>query len=101
MKRLISLAIIFSGLLFVSVKSYAEEKLTAVQQCEIAHFIGTGETMDLSFSVCKDVLASRTFTDSFMMDCQHGLVTYHMKQRPTAKYLRIGNDGNPVHCSST
>ena len=62
----------------------ANQDATA-RNCDVEHFIGTGETMDLSFSVCKDVIASPTFLQNFSMNCQQGMVTYHLRERPSAK----------------
>lgn len=99
MKKFLSLGIIV--LLVFTMPAGVVAAEDKKRNCAVEHFIGTGETMDLSFSVCKDVIASPTFLQSFSMNCQHGLVTYALKDRPSAKYLRLGNDGRPVHCSST
>ena len=101
MKQLLTSLIVLLGLLCLTTSSFAAESASNTRNCKVEHFIGTGETMELSFSVCEDVLATPTFIKNFSMNCQKGLVTYSMTERPSAKYLRLGNDGSPVHCSST
>ena len=101
MKRLSTLVLLGFLLLGMSANILAADDGEQPRNCAVEHFIGTGETMNLSFSVCKEVLATPTFLKSFNMDCQHGLVTYQLKERPSAKYLRLSSDGSPVHCSST
>ncbi len=100
MKKLFSVCLLVLGLMGL-VSHVAAETMERERKCQVEHFIGTGETMALSFSVCNDVIATPTFRNHFDMACQQGLVTYQMKQRPTVKYLRLGKDGSPVHCSST
>jgi len=87
--------LLFTMLWLVALSSYGKEG-----DCSAQHFIGTGSTADLSFSVCKSTVASVTFKEAFVMNCQRGLVTYFLKQRPEAKYLQIGGDGKPLHCSN-
>lgn len=101
MKKLLALGLMGLLVLTMSANISAAENGSDERDCTVEHFIGTGETMDLSFSVCSDVLATPTFRQNFSMGCQHGLVTYQVKKHPSAKYLRLGSDGSPVHCSST
>jgi len=100
MKYLLSVCLLISAAMGLVSNVMAAESEQG-RKCQVEHFIGTGETMELSFSVCNDIIATPTFQSNFSMGCQQGLVTYQMKQRPTVKYLRLGKDGSPVHCSST
>ncbi|TPW18352.1 MAG: hypothetical protein FD130_303 [Halothiobacillaceae bacterium] len=73
--------------------------LAGDKACNVQHFIGTGKTMDLSFSACEEAVATQTFKEEFILVCQHGIVTYQLKQRPDAKYMQLGSDGHPARCT--
>ena len=96
--KLFKWAVIIACSTMLSSPAIADADADKKAKCETQYFIGTGKTSDLSFRMCKKSMVTQTFLQEFVMNCQHGLVTYTLKEKPEARYMQLGADGAPVHC---
>ncbi len=87
------------GLLSVLAFAMVFPSFASDRSCDSQYFIGRGKTENLSFSTCKDVVASSTFQEGFVINCQRGIVTYEVKESPGAEYMQLGSDGEPIRCA--